>query len=175
MTGAKLTSSGYSHNTAYRDHKYNIESLLSDIYGMEPFGLIPFNKLERWASVMYIRMVRVWFGNVNLFKKVEFLEFPTAIIHVVSEKICKKPDGSTIRPSCPWLGRLLLYRFCYVVFNSHMFNSSEVQLCKWCFNIKFVLFLRPIHVWRSRTPVGVRCAHFPIVLSQQWSIRKFSC
>jgi hypothetical protein len=21
--------------------------------------------------------------------------------------------------------------------------------------------MRPIHVWRSRTPAGVRCAHFP--------------
>jgi hypothetical protein len=30
---------------------------------------------------------------------------------------------------------------------------TEVQLCKWCFHIKFVLFMRPIHVWRSRTPV----------------------
>jgi hypothetical protein len=27
--------------------------------------------------------------------------------------------------------------FCYVVFNSHMFNATEVQLCKWCFQQKF--------------------------------------
>jgi hypothetical protein len=36
--------------------------------------------------------------------------------------------------------------FCYVVFNSHMFNATEVQLCKWCFHIKFLLFMRPMHV-----------------------------
>jgi hypothetical protein len=24
--------------------------------------------------------------------------------------------------------------------------------------------MRPIHVWRSRTPDGVRCAHFPSVI-----------
>jgi hypothetical protein len=41
----------------------------------------------------------VWFGNGELFKKVEF---PTALINVISEKIRKKKLGdSTIRPSCP--------------------------------------------------------------------------
>jgi hypothetical protein len=25
--------------------------------------------------------------------------------------------------------------------------------------------MRPIHVWRSRTPNGVRCAHFPSVIT----------
>jgi hypothetical protein len=25
--------------------------------------------------------------------------------------------------------------------------------------------MRPIHVWRSRTPEGVRCAHFPSVIT----------
>jgi hypothetical protein len=43
-------------------------------------------------------------------------------------------------------------RFCYVVFKPHMFNATEVQLQKWCSHIKFVLQMRPIHVWRSRTP-----------------------
>jgi hypothetical protein len=28
----------------------------------------------------------------------------------------------------------------------------------------FLLKMRPIHVWRSRTPDGVRCAHFPSVI-----------
>jgi hypothetical protein len=36
-------------------------------------------------------------------------EFPIALIYVVPEKIRKKPCGSTIRPSFPRLGRLLLY------------------------------------------------------------------
>jgi hypothetical protein len=35
---------------------------------------------------------------------------------------------------------LMCRRFCYVVFNSHMFNASEVQLCKWCFHVKFLTF-----------------------------------
>jgi hypothetical protein len=60
-----------------------------------------------------------------------------------------------------------LWRFCYVVFNSHMFNATEIQLWKWCFLIKFLLFMRPVHLWRSRTPDGIRCAHFSRVLSQQ--------
>jgi hypothetical protein len=25
--------------------------------------------------------------------------------------------------------------------------------------------MRPIHLWRSRTPDGVRCAHFPSVIT----------
>jgi hypothetical protein len=29
------------------------------------------------------------------------------------------------------------------------------------FTMCTVLDMRPIHVWRSRTHVGVRCAHFP--------------
>jgi hypothetical protein len=65
------------------------------------------------------------------------------------------------------LNKIWHLRFCYVVFNSHMFNASEVQLWKWCFHINFLLFKRPVHLWRSQTPDGVRCAHFPIVLSQQ--------
>jgi hypothetical protein len=32
-------------------------------------------------------------------------------------------------------------------------------MLKWCFHKQFLLFMRPIHVWRSRTPDGVRCAH----------------
>jgi hypothetical protein len=28
---------------------------------------------------------------------------------------------------------------CYVVFNSLMFNTTKVLLCKWCFHIKFLL------------------------------------
>jgi hypothetical protein len=55
--------------------------------------------------------------------------------------------------------------FCYVVFNSHVLNVTLVQLCKWCFHKKFLFFMRPIHMWRSRTPVGVRCAHFPGVIT----------
>jgi hypothetical protein len=51
-------------------------------------------------------------------------------------------------------------RFCYVVLNSHMFNATEVQLWKWCFQIK-----KPKHVWRSRTPDGVRCAQFHSVIT----------
>jgi hypothetical protein len=53
--------------------------------------------------------------------------------------------------------------FCYVAFNSPMFNATYVQLHKWYFHIKFGLFIKPIHVWRSRTPAGVRCAHSPSV------------
>jgi hypothetical protein len=48
-------------------------------------------------------------------------------------------------------GRVKFIGFCYVVFNSQMFNATEVQLWKWCFHIKLLLFMRPIHVWRSRT------------------------
>jgi hypothetical protein len=55
--------------------------------------------------------------------------------------------------------------FCYVVFNSHMSNATEVQLWKWCFYMKFLLFMRPIQVWRSRMPDGVRCGHFPSVIT----------
>jgi hypothetical protein len=42
----------------------------------------------------------------------------------------------------------------------------------WCSTEKMVFsykknkhFMRPIHVWRSRTPDGVRCAHFPNVIT----------
>jgi hypothetical protein len=55
--------------------------------------------------------------------------------------------------------------FCCVAFNSQMFNATEVQLWKWCFHFKFLFLMRPIHVWRSRTPDGVRCAHFPTVIT----------
>jgi hypothetical protein len=37
-------------------------------------------------------MVMVGFGNVQIFNK---LEFPTVLIYVTSEKIRKKPGGST--------------------------------------------------------------------------------
>jgi hypothetical protein len=30
--------------------------------------------------------------------------------------------------------------FCYVTFNSHMFNATEVQLWKWCFHLKIFTF-----------------------------------
>jgi hypothetical protein len=56
-------------------------------------------------------------------------------------------------------------RFCYVVFNSHMFNATEVQLRNWYLHLNFLHFMRPKHVWRSRTPDGVRCAHFPNVIT----------
>jgi hypothetical protein len=58
-------------------------------------------------------------------------------------------------------------RFCYVVFNSHMFNATEVQLRNWCFHLQFFLFKRPIHVCRSRTPNGVRYANFPTTIIDQ--------
>jgi hypothetical protein len=45
------------------------------------------------------------------------------------------------------------YRFCYVVFNSHMFNATEVQLWKWCY------FKWGQYTW------GVRCAHFSSVIT----------
>jgi hypothetical protein len=52
----------------------------------------------------------------------------------------------------PFFNILCVYYtwFCYMVFNSQMFNATEVQLWKWCFHIKFQFFMRPIHVWRSR-------------------------
>jgi hypothetical protein len=64
-----------------------------------------------------------------------------------------------------WKKQHVFYWFCYVVFYKHMFNATEVQQWKWCFHIKFVLFMRPIHVWRSRTPVGDWCAHFHSVIT----------
>jgi hypothetical protein len=78
------------------------------------------------------------------------------------EKAREKLKVSTIA-----LQFLLYYAawFCYVVFNSHMFNATEIQLWKWCFHLKFLLFMRPIHLWLSRTPNGVRCAHFPSVIT----------
>jgi hypothetical protein len=33
---------------------------------------------------------------------------------------------------CTEMEMRLVLRFCYVVFNSHMFNATEVQLWKWC-------------------------------------------
>jgi hypothetical protein len=63
--------------------------------------------------------------------------------------------------------------FCYVVFNSHMFNATDVQLWKLCLHIKFLLFIRPIHAWHSRTPAGVRCAHFPSVYTTRMD--QYSC
>jgi hypothetical protein len=33
-----------------------------------------------------------------------------------------------------------IYWFCYVVFNSHMCNATEVQLLKWCIHKCFLLF-----------------------------------
>jgi hypothetical protein len=50
-------------------------------------------------------MVMVWFGNAVFLK----VEFPTALLYAISEKIRKKPGGSNIRPSCPWIGYLLSY------------------------------------------------------------------
>jgi hypothetical protein len=34
-----------------------------------------------------------------------------------------------------------------------------------CFHAKVFIFMRPKHVWRSRTPDVVRCAHFPSVIT----------
>jgi hypothetical protein len=50
-------------------------------------------------------MVMLWFGNVKIFNKVEFL---TVLIYVTSEKIRKKAWGQHLRSICPWLGRLLI-------------------------------------------------------------------
>jgi hypothetical protein len=56
--------------------------------------------------------------------------------------------------------------FCYVVFNSYMFNATEVQLCKWCFHIYFQLFIRSIHGWRLERLPAFGSRTF-LVLSQQ--------
>jgi hypothetical protein len=60
----------------------------------------------------------------------------------------------------PYVQYSMTFRFCYVVFYSHMFNATEVQLWKWCTHTIFLLFM-----WRSRTPDGVRCLHFPSVIT----------
>jgi hypothetical protein len=44
-------------------------------------------------------------------------------------------------------------------------NATEVQLWKWYFYMQFLVFMRPIHVRRSRTPSGVRCAHISSVIT----------
>jgi hypothetical protein len=52
-----------------------------------------------------------------------------------------------------------------MIFNSHMFNAPRFNSER---DVSFkiiLLLMRPIHVWRSRTPDGVRCAHFPRVVT----------
>jgi hypothetical protein len=46
------------------------------------------------------------------------------------------------------------------MFNAPRFNSEKDVSITF-----FYLNMRPIHVWRSRTPGGVRCAHFPSVVT----------
>jgi hypothetical protein len=55
--------------------------------------------------------------------------------------------------------------FCYVIFNSHMFNAPRFNSEKDVSLQNCLLEMRPIHLWRSRTPDGVRCAHFPSVIT----------
>jgi hypothetical protein len=64
-----------------------------------------------------------------------------------------------------------------LLFNDYTFDDSATWYsthtcstllrfnCKKCFHTKFLLSMRPVHVWRSRTPDGVRCAHFPSVIT----------
>jgi hypothetical protein len=49
--------------------------------------------------------------------------------------------------------------FCYTVWYS-TFQSYWGSTVEMGFHIKFLFYVRPIHVWRSRTPDGVWCAHF---------------
>jgi hypothetical protein len=53
-------------------------------------------------------MVRYGLVMYNFFLKVEFL---IALIYVTSEKIRKKTWWQHLRSNCPWLGRLLIYRY----------------------------------------------------------------
>jgi hypothetical protein len=84
---------------------------------------------------------------------------------------------------CSLVTGLLLYMnlckgFCYVVFNSHIFNATEVQLSKWCFHLKFVLFMRPImYTYMCGAPKRLSAfgACTFLVLAQQRWIRKYSC
>jgi hypothetical protein len=55
---------------------------------------------------------------------------------------------------------------CYVVFNSQIFNASKVQpTVKMVSKICTGTYIRPIHVWHSRTTAGVWCANFPSVIT----------
>jgi hypothetical protein len=59
-------------------------------------------------------------------------------------------------------------QFCYVVFNSHIFQRCWGSTMKmFFFHITFIFFMRPIHVWRSRTPAGFLYARTFLVLLQQ--------
>jgi hypothetical protein len=46
-------------------------------------------------------------------------------------------------------------RFCYVVFNSHMFNATKFHLCKWGFHIKFYFSWGQ---YRCGAPERLRCS-----------------
>jgi hypothetical protein len=76
--------------------------ILADIHGMDHFctklAPPPYNKLESYVSKIHTPMVMVWFGNVSIFNKVEFL---TVLIYVTSEKIRKKAWGQHQRARCP--------------------------------------------------------------------------
>jgi hypothetical protein len=70
--------------------------ILADIHGMDHFcpklAPQPYSKLESCVSKIHTPMVMVWFDNLQIFIRVEF---PTVLIYVISEKIHKKPGGST--------------------------------------------------------------------------------
>jgi hypothetical protein len=51
-----------------------------------------------------------------------------------------------------------------MIFNSHMFNAPRFN-SKRCFLKIFFTLNEAIHVWRSRTPDGVRGGHFPSVIT----------
>jgi hypothetical protein len=55
---------------------------------------------------------------------------------------------------------------------TRFFASSFLDSATWfncengvSYHIKNLLLMRLIHMWRSRTPAGVRCAHFPSVIT----------
>jgi hypothetical protein len=84
-----------------------------------------------------------------------------------------QPNPAQLNPSMeicnlekqPILLPHILFGFCYVIFNSHMFNAPRFNSEKDVSLKLLLLYMRPIHVWRSRTPDGVRCAHFPSVIT----------
>jgi hypothetical protein len=55
-------------------------------------------------------------------------------------------------------------RFYCVVFNSHMFNDTEVQLWKWCYHIK-IFTLNEANTCVALPNACVRCAHVPSVIT----------
>jgi hypothetical protein len=106
------------HNRQIVDHDHRNQTIctyrkgtyiLADIHGMEHFctklAPPPYNKPRCCVSKLHTPMVMVWFGNVYIFNKLEFL---TVLIYVTSEKIRKKAWGQHRRARCPWLGSMLI-------------------------------------------------------------------